>query len=81
MTSARQFEANRRNSQKSTGPKTDRGKRHSRRNAFRHGLCAETVIEILEDVECQSASNSIPGTAAKIGVKAGDRVAHPIFDK
>jgi hypothetical protein len=51
MTSVRQFEANRRNSQKSTGPKTARGKWHSRRNAFRHGLCAETVIEILEDVE------------------------------
>jgi hypothetical protein len=51
MTSARQFEANRQNSQKSTGPRTENGKRHSRRNASRHGLCAETVIEILEDIE------------------------------
>lgn len=59
MTSARQFEANRRNSQKSTGPKTERGKRHSRRNAFRHGLCAETVIEILEDVEDYKAFEAI----------------------
>jgi hypothetical protein len=51
MTSFRQFEANRRNAQRSTGPKTEDGKRRSRRNAVRHGLCAETVIEIVEDVE------------------------------
>jgi hypothetical protein len=51
MTSFRQFEANRSNSQKSTGPNTEQGKRRSRRNAVRHGLCAETVIEIVEDVE------------------------------
>src|ERR1700716_1815406 len=51
MTSFRQFEANRRNAQRSTGPKTEEGKRRSRRNAVRHGLCAETVIEIVEDVE------------------------------
>jgi hypothetical protein len=51
MTSFRQFEANRRNAQKSTGPKTEEGKRQSRRNAMRHGLCAETVIETVEDVD------------------------------
>ncbi len=51
MTSFRQFEANRRNAQKSTGPKTEEGKRHSRRNAIRHGLCAETVIETVEGVD------------------------------
>ena len=51
MTSFRQFEANRRNAQKSTGPKTEEGKRQSRRNAIRHGLCAETVIETVEDVD------------------------------
>jgi hypothetical protein len=51
MTSFRQFEANRRNAQKSTGPRTEEGKRQSRRNALRHGLCAETVIETVEDVD------------------------------
>jgi hypothetical protein len=49
MTSFRQIEANRR--LLSTGPKTDQGKRQSRRNAFRHGLTAETVIDGLEDSE------------------------------
>jgi hypothetical protein len=51
MTSFRQMEANRRNALRSTGPNTEQGKDRSRRNAVRHGLCAETVIEIVEDVD------------------------------
>ena len=51
MTSFRQIEANRRNALHSTGPRTEEGKRQSRRNAVRHGLSAETVIDGLEDRE------------------------------
>ena len=51
MTSFRQFEANRRNALKSTGPRTEAGKQASRCNAVRHGLTAETVIGALEDAE------------------------------
>jgi hypothetical protein len=51
MTTARQLEANRRNALKSTGPRTINGKQASRRNALRHGLTAETLIEPLEDAE------------------------------
>jgi hypothetical protein len=51
MTSIKQIEANRRNSLKSTGPKTEAGKRAARCNAVRHGLMAETVIGALEDAE------------------------------
>ena len=43
--------AHRRNALRSTGPRTDAGKRRSRCNAVRHGLTAETVIEVLEDPE------------------------------
>lgn len=51
MSSFRQIEANRRNAQRSTGPATEAGKKRSRRNAVRHGLTAETVIDALEDAE------------------------------
>jgi hypothetical protein len=40
MASARQVAANRRNAQKSTGPRTEAGKRRASRNACRHGLAA-----------------------------------------
>jgi hypothetical protein len=51
MTSIKQIEANRRNSLKSTGPKTETGKQAARYNAVRHGLTAETVVGALEDIE------------------------------
>src|SRR5262245_38143616 len=51
MTSLRQIEANRRNSHKSTGPRSEEGKQRASGNAFRHGLTAETVLDPLEDPE------------------------------
>jgi hypothetical protein len=38
MTSDRKVASNRRNAQKSTGPRSETGRRRSRRNALRHGL-------------------------------------------
>jgi hypothetical protein len=55
MSSFRQIDANRRNARLSTGPVTEQGKKRSRRNALRHGLTAETVIDALEDAEDYAA--------------------------
>lgn len=44
MTSDRKVAANRRNSQKSTGPKTLSGKAIASMNALKHGLCARKPI-------------------------------------
>jgi hypothetical protein len=43
VTSDLQIEANRRNAQLSTGPRTERGRRISSMNALRHGLTAQHV--------------------------------------
>ena len=44
-----QIAANRRNSQRSTGPKTTEGKERSRRNSLKHGLTGEGVALTDED--------------------------------
>ena len=44
MTSDRKVAANRRNSQKSTGPKTPSGKAIASMNALKHGLCARKPL-------------------------------------
>jgi ribosomal silencing factor RsfS len=44
MATVLQIEANRRNAQKSTGPKTPEGKAAVRLNALKHGLRARTVV-------------------------------------
>jgi len=48
MTTMTQFLANRRNAQRSTGPKTPAGKTRSSQNAVQHGLRASEIITVLE---------------------------------
>jgi hypothetical protein len=55
MASERQIQANRRNALNSTGPRSERGKERSSRNALRHGLTAETVVTSLENPEAYRA--------------------------
>jgi hypothetical protein len=49
MASPKQIAANRRNAQKSTGPKTPAGKQVSRANAVKHGVLASVVTTRSED--------------------------------
>jgi hypothetical protein len=51
MATERQIAANRRNAERSTGPRTAAGKERSRRNALRHGLAAEQILLIDESAD------------------------------
>src|SRR5262249_35903780 len=54
MTSERKIAANRRNAQRSSGPRTVRGKLRVSRNALRHGLAAATLrdVGIAAELDC-----------------------------
>lgn len=49
MTSRKQIEANRRNAQSSTGPKTPQGRVKSSANASKHGVLSERFLSNYED--------------------------------
>jgi hypothetical protein len=51
MATARQIAANRLNARRSTGPRSLAGKRRSRRNALRHGLGAQSIVDVFESVD------------------------------
>jgi len=51
MATEAQIAANRANAQRSTGPKSQDGKRKSSRNALRHGLSAKALVALSETVE------------------------------
>src|SRR5437667_4460752 len=79
MTSLRQLDANRLNALASTGPRTEDGKQQSRRNALKHGLTAETVIEPLENPEeyrlRRNGRVGVPAAnARRAGVRASPRI-------
>jgi hypothetical protein len=51
MISQARLEANRNNASKSTGPRTEEGKKKVRFNALKHGMAAETIVLPNEDVK------------------------------
>lgn len=74
--SQRKIEANRRNSLRSTGPKTERGKRVVARNAIKHGLLAREVVICAGDgreasEEFQALLKDLVGHYGPIGPEEG----------
>jgi hypothetical protein len=51
MTTLRQVEANRKNAQKSTGPRTQDGKERSRANRYTHGLAGDGIVLTDDEAE------------------------------
>lgn len=73
MASPRQIEANRRNAQRSTGPKTVGGKAKSSRNALRHGLARSCELENPEPPNFLFSISS--GLEGEVGPEAAAAVA------
>jgi hypothetical protein len=79
MSSVAQVEANRRNAEKSTGPRTPEGKARAAANAIRHGLLCEKAFIDGEDAalfeeHCRSMKESLAPVGA-IEEELADRVA------
>jgi hypothetical protein len=64
MTSEAKIAANRRNAQRSTGPRTKAGKARVRRNALRHGLAAVVVGDPPLSAEAERIAAAICGEEA-----------------
>ena len=75
MTPAR-LAANRRNAQKSTGPRTPRGKAQSRMNGLRNGGGSRLYLDVMEALVCAP-----PGAVDKMAqaVLTPELAAHPLF--
>ena len=77
--SQKQIEANRLNSEKSTGPKTEEGKAISKYNAMKHGLLSEQVLMDGEDenalLELEKKLQSELKPATEIELLLVDKIA------
>lgn len=71
MATERQIAANRRNARKSTGPRSQAGKKRVSRNAYRHGLSVSLtsnseLAEQLEELACKLAAAGVRMEYARI---------------
>ena len=76
VVSAAKIEANRRNAQKSTGPRTREGKDRSKLNPVKHGMRAETLVLLDEDAQALEDRR----LAWRIRLAPGDDVEERLVD-
>jgi len=67
MATEKQINANRKNAQKSTGPKTDEGKATVSQNAVKHGLFAQSVIYGENQVEYEAFHDNFLAEHTPVG--------------
>jgi hypothetical protein len=67
MTTQKQIKANRKNAQKSTGPRTGEGKASVSKNAVKHGLFAESVIKGENEADYEAFHDKMLAEPASAG--------------
>ena len=72
MASERQIAANRRNAQKSSGPRSVEGKKRASRNAYRHGLAAGVWHSRKSAAEIDALASEVAAAATGSVVAAAD---------
>jgi hypothetical protein len=81
MASDRQIVANRRNARRSTGPRSDAGKRRSSLNSFRHGLAAGITAYPEHAKQIETLARKIVGkTTDVITFECARTIAQTEFD-
>lgn len=76
MLSEKQLAANRANAQKSSGPKSQSGKKRSSLNAVRHGLTGQVVVLPSEDMEAFNRFATAIVDSFKTADAAEEQLAH-----
>lgn len=75
MTSEKRLAANRRNAQRSTGPRTQDGKARSRLNAVKHGLAASLPVLVETPATAHLSGLLAPGAGDDAAKAAAARLA------
>jgi hypothetical protein len=70
MTSERKATSNRKNAQKSTGPRSEVGRNHSRRNALRHGLAVSIGTDPFFSKDIEALANIL--ASGSTGLTVGE---------
>src|SRR6266545_3655258 len=77
MASAAKIAANRRNAQRSTGPRSAVGKARARHNAFRHGLCRpvghdDVALALINNLAAAFAPDTLDGPEIEAAMFAAE---------
>jgi hypothetical protein len=80
MTSERKATSNRKNAQNSTGPRSELGRRHSRRNALRHGLAIAIGSDPSFSKDIEALAKALGNGGGQIVGEFARQVAEAEFD-
>jgi hypothetical protein len=81
MTSDRQFAANRRNAHRSTGPRSDAGRKRSSRNSLRHSLTAAGTVNAERIKHIERLARNIAGDSSdSVTLEAARAIAQAEFE-